>query len=113
MRLRPEPLHEWLRAAWDRSGTRGVLDPSTQECFTVNTHQPTSPSPSNSNTFVSGDDSSTGAQPDSVNSIHPLHGMSAAERSESRQRVFAKALAEILRRRPQRTITSTGAEIRS
>jgi hypothetical protein len=34
-----------------------------------------------------------------ANSAHPLHGLSAAERAESRQRVFAKALAELLRGR--------------
>ncbi len=79
----------------------------------MNTNQLTDPSPSNSDTLVSGDDLSTGAQSHSPNSIHPLHGMSVAERTESRQRVFAKALAEILRRRPQRTIAATGAEIRS
>lgn len=33
------------------------------------------------------------------NSNHPLHGLSVSARTESRQRVFAKALAELLRGR--------------
>jgi hypothetical protein len=79
----------------------------------MNSNQPTGPSPSNSSTSIPAEHSSTVVQLDFANSIHPLHGMSVAERTESRQRVFAKALAEILRRRPQGTMSASGAESRS
>lgn len=41
-------------------------------------------------------DSSTPSAANQPNTTHPLYGMSEAARIESRQRVLAKAMAEIL-----------------